>query len=174
MWNFLGTIAGITIAFVSVSLDAGAARADAKRYAIMMDALGKSNEVSPQKLEDLEQFLVETGTPRVDAQHVISAVLRAPFLKASGVLQLVPLIRDISAVMGTSIILETDEFLAAFGQNAESAVRYCIGRNALSTTDISKLYYLDHHAHSREALETALTRLQERFTGAYERLRKSE
>jgi hypothetical protein len=86
---------------------------------------------------------------------------------------MVPLTRDISAVMGTSIVRETNEFLRAFALG-ESAINYCIARNALSAQEITKLHYLDQHTHSREAIETALARLYERFSGAYERLRKSE
>jgi hypothetical protein len=149
------------------------AKADAKRYAIIMEALGESNAALPQKLADLEESLVATGTPRPDAQEAISAALRTPFINPPAILQIVALTRDISAVMGTNIVRETDEFLRAFALG-DSAIQYCIARNALSAKDIAKLHYLDQHAHSREALETALRRLQERFSGSYERLRESK
>jgi hypothetical protein len=149
------------------------ALADAQRYAVLMSALGEPNAVLAQKLADLEESFSETGTPRRDAQEAISAALRTPFINPPAILQIVPLTRDISAVMGTSIVQETDEFLRAFALG-DSAIQYCIARNALSAKDIAKLHYLDQHAHSREALETALRRLQERFSGSYERLRESK
>lgn len=150
------------------------ARADSKRYEILMNALGKSDEptkVSPQRLDDLEEFLSGTGTPRAEAQEAISAALRAPFLKSSAVLEIVPLARDIGAVMGNDIVRETREFLGAFGRGGEAAIRYCMARNALSAEEIIKLRYMDQHAQSLNALGEAVDQLQKRFGGSYERLR---
>jgi hypothetical protein len=52
------------------------ANADVERYAVLMTALGEPNAVLAQKLADPEESLVATGTPRPDAQEVISAALR--------------------------------------------------------------------------------------------------
>jgi hypothetical protein len=166
------TLLAIAAAFSCMPLSINA-KTDSNRYTVLMDALGKSGQVIPQKLDDFEEFLVSTGTSRYEAQEAISEALRAPFLNASAVLQIVPLVRDISAVMGTNIVLETHEFLGSFGHGGEAAIRYCIARNALNAEEIIKLRYMDQHSQSLKALEEAVDRLQKRFGGSYERLRKS-
>jgi hypothetical protein len=155
-----------------VALSMGA-KADAKRYAIIMEALGKSNEIRPQQLDDLEEFLAGTGTPRAEAQEAISTALRAPFLKSTAVIDVVPLARDIGAVMGNDIVRETREFLYAFGHGIESILHYCNERNALTAEETTHLRYMDQHEQSSKAWEKALDRLQARFGGSYERLRNT-
>jgi hypothetical protein len=163
---------GFVAAFSCIVLIIGA-KSDAKRYAVILEALGKSNEIQSQRLDDLEEFLSGTGPPRSEAQEVISADLRAPFLKPSATIELVPLVRDISAVAGTNIVWENQKFLNAFGRGAEAVITYCTALNALSATEITSIRYMDQHAQSRKALEKALERLEQRFGGSYERLRNA-
>ena len=169
-WSVIAFGFGVGLSCTLWPIHAGA---DAKRYTILMEALGrnKAYEISPQTLDDLEELLVGTGTPRSQAQEAISTALRAPFIKLSAITQIVPLARDIGAVMGTGVDSEIRELIAAFGRGGEAAISYCMARNALSAEEIIKLRYMDQHAQSLNALGEAVDQLQKRFGGSYERLR---
>src|SRR5208282_301796 len=83
------------------------AKADVQRYAIVMEALGRpKDDALAQKLDSLEVFLAKNGTPQPEARQVITTHLRASFLNPSLIPELVALVRDISAVTGTDIVLE--------------------------------------------------------------------
>ena len=117
--------------------------------------------------------MLGTGTPRPEAQEAILAALRARILNPSAITVVVPLARDIGAVMGNDLVRETREFLYAFGHGTESVIRYCNERNALTVDEINSIRYMDRHGQSSKTLEKAVDRLQTRFDGSYERLRNT-
>jgi len=145
------------------------AKADVQRYAIVMEALGRpKDDALAQKLDSLEVFLAKNGTPQPEARQVITTHLRASFLNPSLIPELVALVRDISAVTGTDIVLENGKFLYAFGHGVEALIDYCSALNALSVNDIVGMRRLPINAYN-----LALDRLEQRFSGAYERLRNT-
>ena len=157
----------IAIALLGVTL--GSIEAESQHYGVVIEALGRSkDDALAQKLDSLEVFLAKNGTPQLEARQVITMQLRASFLKPSVIPETVALVRDISAVTGTDIVLENGKFLYAFGNGVEALIDYCSALNALSVNDIVGMRRLPINAYN-----LALDRLEQRFSGAYERLRNT-
>lgn len=143
-----------------------AAIADVKRYSTMMEALGRSG-TTPQQLDDLEAYLSGTGTRPADAEQAIFVVIRNPGIVLGATSTLVPLARDIGAVMGTDIVRETRELTDAMTGNIDTMTRYCLRRNAITAEDAAKMRIEGNPNGVRLAVDRLLTR----FRGKYEQLR---
>jgi hypothetical protein len=161
----------IIIALLSMTL--GSIEAESQRYAIVMEALSvPKDDALAAKLDSLEVFLAKNGTPQSEARQVITMQLRASFLKPSLIPELVALVRDISAVTGTDIVWENAKFLDAFGRGPRAVIHYCGDTlNALSAGDVDAMVQMDRDGSPNRVYAFALDRLQQRFSGAYERLR---
>lgn len=147
-----------------------AALADVKRYSTMMEALGRSG-TTPQQLDDLEAYLSGTGTRPADAEQAIFVVIRNPGIVLSYASILVPLARDIGAVMGNDIVRETRELTDALTGNADTLTDYCLSRNAITVEDVTTMLGMMRKGQRPNAAKLAIDRLATRFTGKYEQLR---
>jgi hypothetical protein len=151
-------------------LSGNGANADANRYAILMEAFRRGDGIKPQTLDDLEEFLVGTGTPRLEAQEVISAELRAVDVNPSRITEIVPLVRDIGAVTGNNFVSENRQFIDAV-RDVKAFIDYCAALNALSVRDIGDMLTMDRVQGPNKAIALGFDRLKHRFSGFYERLR---
>jgi hypothetical protein len=140
------------------------AQADPRGYSIVLDALGRSSEISAQSLDDLETLLTRTGSTRGEAQAAILTVIRNVDTKAAMAGEIVMLARDIGAVMGTGMVVETGRLVATITGGYDGMVRYGFAHNALSADDAAAM---------RHGENLLLDRLKRSFAGKYEELRRA-
>jgi hypothetical protein len=162
----------LAIVSALLGMTLGSIEAESQRYAIVMESLGlPKDDALAAKLDSLEVFLAKNGTPQSEARQVITMELRSSF-KPSLVPELVALVRDISAVTATDIVWENAKFLDAFGRGPSAVIHYCGDTlHALSPGDVDAMVRMDRDGSLNRLYVFALDRLQQRFSGAYERLR---
>jgi hypothetical protein len=138
----------------------------------MMEALGRSG-TTPQQLDDLEAYLSGTGTRPADAEQAIFVVIRNSGIALGAASTLVPLARDIGAVMGNDIVRETRELTDALTRGPNTLIDYCLSRNAITAADVATILEMMRKGGNTNAATLAIDRLTTRFKGKYEQLRET-
>jgi hypothetical protein len=161
----------VLVAFLAV---ATSAYANPRRYAIVLEALGRSFEISAQSLDDLEASLSGTGTNPREAQAAILAVIRNVRTQDSTTGEIVMLARDIGAIMGTGIVAETGQLVSAITGGYDAMERYGFARNVLSADDAAAMRLMQQHGDHVGMANLLLDRFKLHFGGKYEQLRSPD